>query len=296
MIPSTPAGSPDPAPCWSGHGGIVQVVDLHAGEHFWEVSRGVSVHGYGFNWQVPGPVIEASVGDRLLIQFSNGMDQPSALVWESPSVAVTPLSTSTLHWVVPGGRHRYEFTLTRPGAFLYRATSPPHTPSMLDGLYGVLLVTGPGEPHVDEERIFVVHHAQLTAAHRDKTQHGAPLTQHGAPLMGWPGPSVLLIDGVRHASIDMRAGSRERWRILNAATDVQLRLSMPSRPARIDAGRDCRRRTSDLPVPPTTTLSAAGMDVQIGPFARGEQVSLDAVLVADGPLWQHLQLLTCRVI
>ena len=124
------------------------------------------MHGYGFNGQVPGPVIEARVGDRLLVQFSNGMDQPSALVWESPSVAATPLSTSTPHWVLPGESQQSEHTLTQPGAFLYSATSPPHTPSMLDGLYGVLLVTGPGEPLVDEERIFVVHHVELTAAHR----------------------------------------------------------------------------------------------------------------------------------
>ena len=101
MIPSTPAGSSDPASSWSGHGGIVQVVDLHAAEHSWEVSPGAAVHGYGFNGQVPGPVIEATVGDRLLVQFSNGMDQPSALVWESPSVAATPLSTSAPHWVRP---------------------------------------------------------------------------------------------------------------------------------------------------------------------------------------------------
>ena len=289
MIPSTPAGSSDPASSWSGHGGIVQVVDLHAAEHSWEVSPGAAVHGYGFNGQVPGPVIEATVGDRLLVQFSNGMDQPSALVWESPSVAATPLSTSAPHWVLPGGSQQSEHTLTQPGAFLYWATSQPHTPSMLGGLYGVLLVTGPAEPVVDEERILVVHHAELNAAHRDETQHAAP-------VIGRPGPLLLLINGVRHAAIDMRAGSRERWRILNAATDVQLRLSLPPRPAQIAGRHDCRRSCSDLLVPPASTLSAAGLDVQIGPFARGQQVTLDAVLAGDGPARQHRQLLTCQVI
>ena len=118
MIPSTPTGSSDPASSWSGPGGIVQVVDLHAAEHSWEVSPGAAVHGYGFNGQVPGPVIEATVGDRLLVQFSNGMDQPSALVWESPSVAATPLSTSAPHWVLPGESQQSEHTLTQPGRLL----------------------------------------------------------------------------------------------------------------------------------------------------------------------------------
>ena len=289
MIPSIPTGPSDPSASWSGPGGIVQVVDLHAGEHSWEVSLGAAVHGYGFNGQVPGPVIEARVGDRLLVQFSNGMDQPSTLVWEPSSVAATPLSPSAPHWVLPGESQQFEHPLTQPGAFLYSATSPPHTPSMLDGLYGVLLVTGPGEPLVDEERIFVVHHVERTAAHR-ATSHNA------APVIGRPGPPLLLINGVRHTWIDMRAGSRERWRILNAATDVQLRLSLPARPARIAGQRDGRRSTWDLPVPQATTRAAAGLDVQIGPFAQDQQVSLDAVLAGDGPARQHRQLLTCRVI
>jgi len=91
VIPFTPAGSSDRASSWSRDGGIVQFVDLHAAEHSWEISPGVGVHGYGFNGQVPGPVIEATVGDRLLVQFSNGMDQPSTLVWDAPSVAAAPL-------------------------------------------------------------------------------------------------------------------------------------------------------------------------------------------------------------
>ena len=246
------------------------------------------MHGYAFNGQVPGTVLEATVGDRLLVQFSNGMDQPSALVWGSPSAPATPLSTST-HWVLPGGSQQSEHTLTRPGAFVYWATSPPHMPSMLGGLYGVLLVTGPTEPVVDEERILVVHHADLNAADRQETQHAAP-------VIGCPGPPLLLINGVRHAAVDMRAGSRERWRILNAATDVQLLLSLPPRPAQIAGRHDRRRSCSDLLVPPVTTRSTAGLDVQIGPFAQDQQVTLDAVLAGDGPARQHRQLLTCRVI
>ena len=252
------------------------------------------MHGYGFNGQVPGPVIEATVGDRLLVQFSNDTNQPSTLVWEAPSMAATPMSTTTPQWVAPGGSHRSEHTLTHPGAFLYRsilyrATSQPRTPNTPGGLYGVLLVKGPAEPVVDEQRILVVHHTQLNTANRDETQHPAP-------AIGQPGPLLLLINGVRHASIEMRAGSRERWRILNAAADVQLRLSLPPRPAQIAGRHDYRRSCSDLLVPQASTLSTAGLDVQIGPFAPDQQVTLDAVFAGDGPARQHQQLLTCQVI
>jgi FtsP/CotA-like multicopper oxidase with cupredoxin domain len=284
-----PAGSSDRASSRFGDGGTVQFVDLHAAEHSWEVSPRAAVHGYGFNGQVPGPVIEATVGDRLLVQFSNGMDQPSTLVWDSPSVAATPMSTSALHWVEPGGSHQSEHSLTHPGAFLYWATSQLPTPNILGGLYGVLLVTGPAEPAVDEERILVVHHAELNAVHRDETQDASP-------VIGRPGPPLLLINGVRHALIDVRAGSRERWRILNAATDVQLRLSLPPRPAQISGPHDRRRNCSDVLISQATTLSAARRDLQIGPFTRGHHVTLDAVFASDGRARQHRQLLTCQVI
>lgn len=289
MTPSTPAGSSGRASSWSGDGGILQVVDLQAAEHTWEVSPGTALHGYGFNRQVPGPVIEATVGDRLLVQFSNDMDQTSALVWESPSVGAVPLNTSAPHWVLPGGSQQSEVALTEAGAFLYRAISQSHTANTMGGLYGVLLVRGPGEAPDDEERILVVHNAEVNAIDQDE----APPP---APAVGRPDPLLLLINGVRHAAIDMSAGSREHWRILNAAEDVQLRLSLPPRPARRAAGDACRRSCSDLLVPPASTLSASGLDVQIGPFTRGQRISLDAVFAENGSARQDWQLISCQVI
>jgi FtsP/CotA-like multicopper oxidase with cupredoxin domain len=285
VVPSASVGSSERASAWSGQGGIVQFVDLHAAEHSWEISPGAAVHGYGFNGQVPGPVIEATVGDRLLVQFSNGTDRPSALVWHAPSMAFTPLSTSPPHWVLPGGTDRAEQTLRQPGAFLYRATSQPDNPNVLGGLYGVLLVKGPAEPVVDEERVLVVHHA----ANPDQRRTSGP-------AIGRPGPLGLLINGVRHVSVGMRAGTRERWRILNIAADIQLQLTLPPLPARATGRADCCRNGRAALVPLVTTLPAAGSNLEIGPFTRSQQVSLDAVIAGDGPASHYRQLLTCQVI
>jgi hypothetical protein len=153
----------------------------------------------------------------------------------------------------------------------------------------VLLVRGPAEPVVDEERILVVHHVELNGAHQEEAQLSTA-------VIGRPSPLLLLVNGIRHASIEMRASSRERWRILNAATDVQLRLSLPPRPAQIAGQHDYRRSSSDLVVPQASTPSTAGLDVQIGPFARYQQVTLDAVRAGDGMARQLHQLLTCQVI
>lgn len=286
MNPSIPPGSSDSAASTSLAGGIVQFVDLHAEAHSWDSAPGAAIHGHAFNGQVPGPVIEATVGDRLLVQFSNGLDLPTALVWEAPSGSVTPLRTTTPHWVSPGGSHECEHLLTRPGVVVYRAVS--QTPNTVGGLYGVLLVRNRDEPVVDQERILVVHHADLTAANTEQTQPPAPAKDR-------PNPPLLLINGVRHASTDMRAGSRERWRILNLATDVQLRLCLPRRPG--SAGSSDGGSPASIPalVPPATSLPS-GLDLPIGPFDWSQQVTLAAVIAGDGPAKQDRQLLTCHII
>ena len=63
MSDRTPSGLTTGQPPRRATTGVPQVVDLEAAEHDWEISPGMVVHGYAFNGQAPGPVIEASVGD-----------------------------------------------------------------------------------------------------------------------------------------------------------------------------------------------------------------------------------------
>lgn len=286
MTPSIPTGSSDSAASTSLDGGIVQFVDLHADAHFWDSAPGAAVHGHAFNGQVPGPVIEATVGDRLLVQFSNGLDQPTALVWEAPSGSVTPMRRTTPHWVSPGGSHECEHILTHPGVVVYRAIA--QTPNTVGGLFGVLLVRSRDERVVDQERILVVHHAELTAASAEETE--PPASGNGRP-----DPPVLLLNGVQHASIDMRAGSRESWRILNVATDVQLRLGLTRRP--VSAGGSGGGHPALIPaLVPAATTRPAGLDLPMGPFAANQQITLAAITPGDGPARHDRQLLTCHII
>jgi FtsP/CotA-like multicopper oxidase with cupredoxin domain len=50
---------------------------LEAAEIEWEIVPGRTVRGYGFNGQVPGPVLEAKQGVPLEIEFTNRL--PSRL-------------------------------------------------------------------------------------------------------------------------------------------------------------------------------------------------------------------------
>src|SRR5688572_3323308 len=46
-------------------------IALEAKQTDWEVTPGVTISGYGYNGQVPGPIIEAKQGVPLEITFTN---------------------------------------------------------------------------------------------------------------------------------------------------------------------------------------------------------------------------------
>ena len=99
----------------AGGSGIVQLVDLEAAEHSWEVCRGVIVHGYAFNSQVPGPTIEAAVGDTLLIRFSNQTPKPIAIDWNGLPEPVSEAKEPVANPVHQGGAIEYRFPLPSSG-------------------------------------------------------------------------------------------------------------------------------------------------------------------------------------
>ena len=49
----------------------MKIVELEARQTAWEVRPGHTVDAYGYNGQVPGPVIEARAGEPIEIRFTN---------------------------------------------------------------------------------------------------------------------------------------------------------------------------------------------------------------------------------
>jgi len=66
------AAQPDP-----GH--RVVTVELEAREFDWEFVPGVATRAWGFNGTVPGPTLEATVGDVLEIRLANRLPEPTVV-------------------------------------------------------------------------------------------------------------------------------------------------------------------------------------------------------------------------
>src|ERR687887_2120584 len=59
---------------------------LEAGEVDWEIAPRRKVRGYGFNGQVPRPVLEAKQGVPLEIEFTNRLPEATVIHWHGLGV------------------------------------------------------------------------------------------------------------------------------------------------------------------------------------------------------------------
>src|SRR5918999_2440834 len=80
---------------------VVQV-ELEAAEVDWEFTPGRGTRAWVFNGTVPGPTIEAQVGDVLEINFHNSLPEPTSIHWHGLQVPVAMDGTDMVqHPIVP---------------------------------------------------------------------------------------------------------------------------------------------------------------------------------------------------
>ncbi len=218
--PKRVAAEPPPAAAT----GIVQVVDLQSGEHCWESSPGVLLHGYGFNGQVPGPTIEAVAGDTLAIRFTNLLPVPTRIHWHGLRLSAAMNGCErAAEPVEPERSIEYRFQLPDAGTFWYHPCVEEPV-RVHRGLYGALVVRSPEEPRFDGERVLIFDRPQSdppgprsrgSRARADRGQHG----EH-----------VVLVNGTSQPHMEMASRHIERWRLINAARAEYLRLSLDGEP------------------------------------------------------------------
>jgi FtsP/CotA-like multicopper oxidase with cupredoxin domain len=223
MVQSSPHDSAAGTP-HARQSGIVQVVDLEAAEHSWEVCPGVVVHGYAFSSQVPGPTIEATVGDTLIVRFSNQTPQPIAIHWDGLPEPVSEAKEQGPNPVYRGGVIEYRLQLPSSGTFWYHPQVARTDPLEPHGLYGVLIVRGPDQPGLEGDRVLVIGEMQAALFLQPTSPVPIEMKGHG------PSGYVLLVNGASQPQMGIAAGDRERWRLINATEGRNLRLSLDGRP------------------------------------------------------------------
>jgi FtsP/CotA-like multicopper oxidase with cupredoxin domain len=257
------AAQPDP-------GRTVIAVNLEAKEFDWEYSPGKKVRGWGYNGQVPGPVIEGRVGDVLEIHLTNRLPEPTNIHWHGLRVPAAMDGTEMVQRAVaPGETFVYRFRLPDAGTFWYH----PHiieTVQLEMGLYGALIVRGPDEPQLDAERILVLDDLRL-----DKK---GEVAKFGGIIEGHDGREgdVRLVNGRAEPTLEIAAGQVERWRIINASSARYIRLSIGDEPFRL-LGTDGGLIEEPVTMSEVLVATADRVDIAVGPFTAGQELAVEAL-------------------
>jgi FtsP/CotA-like multicopper oxidase with cupredoxin domain len=119
----------------------VKVFDLTAAPIKWTILPGVTVDAYAYNGEVPGPRLHIRQGDRVRINLTNKLPEPTTIHWHGlilPNAMDGPAEITQAP-VEPGGTYTYEFTATQHGSYFYHPHAKPDRTQAL-GLYGALII------------------------------------------------------------------------------------------------------------------------------------------------------------
>ena len=88
--------------------GQTKVFDLHAQHVQWEVLPGETVDAFAYNGMVPGPLIRATEGDNVRINFTNDLPEPTVIHFHGPKLpnSMDGVVDVTQKVVPPGGTSR----------------------------------------------------------------------------------------------------------------------------------------------------------------------------------------------
>ena len=219
-------------------------VDLTARVAEVEVAPGKKVHAWTYDGGIPGPLIRARVGDRVIVHFTNDLPQPTTIHWHGVRVpiemdGVPGISQAEMK---RGETFTYDFVVRDAGLYWYH----PHVMSAAQvgfGLYGALLVEDPADG------VGVADQLTLVLSDIGFDHHGVPdSAETGGPagmVFGREGAYVLA-NGKVMPTLHARAGAPQRWRIENAAKSRFFLLSLAGQPFFVIGGDGGLQETPDI--------------------------------------------------
>ena len=170
---------------------------------------------WGYDGQLPGPLLRVRQGEPLRLRLRNGLPQATSVHWHGLRIAnaMDGVAGLTQEAIPPGGHFDYDLLPPDAGSYWYH----PHQQSaeqLARGLYGALVVEEREPPAVDRDLLLILddwrldEDGQLDLASFGNLHDAA----HGGRLGNWP-----TVNGVNTPGFAVRAGERLRLRLINAA-------------------------------------------------------------------------------
>jgi FtsP/CotA-like multicopper oxidase with cupredoxin domain len=179
-----------------------------------ELLPGTKTPAWTYNGTVPGPMIRAKLGDRVIVHFKNSLPEATTMHWHGLRVPndMDGAPGVTQAAIESGAQFRYEFELTDSGTYWYH----PHMDSSAQvgrGLYGAFIVEDPADPASFGDDLVMLL-SDISLNERGELLDADSGGNFG-DLFGREG-TVLLVNGKVLPTLKVRNGKQQRWRIINA--------------------------------------------------------------------------------
>ena len=185
---------------------------------------------FAYNGSIPGPTLEVSEGDRVIVHFENKLSVPTTVHWHGLHIPFDS-DGSPFHPVEPGEKRTYSFTLQKGSAGTYwYHPHPNHSTGyqVAKGLYGAIIVRAPDDPLPRlsiKEKLIVLSDNRFAP---DGSIDLPDMHSSAGHIDGENGREgdVFFVNGQVLPSIQIRSGEVQRWRIINASSSRVYRLAL----------------------------------------------------------------------
>ncbi|MYC88037.1 MAG: multicopper oxidase family protein [Gemmatimonadales bacterium] len=247
MLPSLMELRPDVQPWLPGDGWEGEIVDARPREVI-ELADGDSLAldavyvrrrigdrellGYGFNGQIPGPLLWVPEDATVTVGFTNRIDWPTAIHWHGLRLdnRFDGVPGLTQDLVAPGESFRYTVHFPDPGLYWYH---PHHREEVQQdlGLAGNLMVRSEDPDYFSPvHREEVVMLDDLLLGEHGIVPFGLERATHA--LMGRFG-NTMLVNGRPDYALDVERGSVVRFYFTNASNTRTFNLSFDGAPMKL---------------------------------------------------------------
>lgn len=180
-----------------------------------ELLPGHETPAWTYGGTIPGPLIRAKVGDRVIVHFRNELPESTSIHWHGLRVSndMDGVPGVTQDPVEAGGEFLYDFVVRDAGTYWYH----PHINSAAQvgwGMYGPLIVEDPNDAaEFGDDLVLMLSDISL---YEDGEFQPPDSGGKFGDLFGREG-TVLLVNGKVEPRLRVRQGKQQRWRVINAA-------------------------------------------------------------------------------
>jgi FtsP/CotA-like multicopper oxidase with cupredoxin domain len=203
--------------------GVTRNFELRVEEKVWEVGPGALYNARTYNGTVPGPLLEATAGDRIVIRLTNNSSHPASVHTHLVEFEQAQDGADASSIAQPGETVTYEWFAPYAGAVPYHDHAHEGE-GVVRGLFGALVIRAPDEAPATEH---VVVLSDLETAYFAQLPGVADPETGEFPTIGtYRGPHqyMHILNGKAYEDsvppFSAKVGDLSRWHVISIGVEA----------------------------------------------------------------------------